>query len=97
MNYQSPLDSNERILHYEIVEKPSSFFPYYQIKAFEFSNGFGFRGFGVFELKFLVTKNGKSYFADDAGEKIPLKKWINKQIIQAKEFIKTHPETIYKF
>lgn len=61
VNHYSPLDSNERKLHFEIVERPSSFYPYYHIKAFEFSNKGGYYGNEISDLNFYVDKIRQQY------------------------------------
>ena len=96
INYYSPLDSNERMLHYEIVERPFTTLPYYHVKGFEFTNNSGYHGTFT-DLNFYVSKDGKHYFAEDYYEKIPLQKWLDKNIAEAKEFMKTHQDALYKF
>jgi hypothetical protein len=96
VNYYSPLDNNERILHYEIVERPSDLLPYYHVKGFEFTNKSGYHGTFT-DLNFYVSKDGKNYFAEEYYEKIPLQKWLDENIAEAKEFMKTHEDALYKF
>ncbi len=96
VNYYSPLDSNEMKLHYEIVEKPSPAFPYYHVKAFEYSKTHGYYGDNFPDTNFFVTKDGR-YFAEGYDEKIPLDKWINKNVIEAKQYKKDHPDSPQKF
>jgi len=96
INYFSPLDSNERILHYEIVEKPSDFYPWYHIKGFEFANGEGYKS-DPFGSDFFVTRDGKKYLAEDYYKKIPLKTWIKINEAEAKKYLKNNPGALYKF
>lgn len=97
VNYYSLLDSSERILHYEIVERPSSFFPYYYIATFSYSKKYGYSGNPFFGPNFYVTRKGDQFFYDDAGELIPLRSWLKKYIKNAKEYLKTHPDANNKF
>ena len=100
VNYYSPLDSNERILRYEIVERPSSFFPFYHIKGFEYSNNYGYYGdeIGDWDTNFFVSKNGKEYFVYDYYDnKIPLTQWLKKYVAKAREYLKINPDALYKF
>lgn len=96
VNYFTSLDSNERILHYEIVGKPSDFYPWYHIKGFEFTNGEGYKG-DLFESDFFVTKDGKKYLAEDYYKKIPLKTWIKINEAEAKKYLKDNPDALYKY
>lgn len=97
VNYYSSLDSNERQLYYEIVERPSSFFPYYHIAAFSYSNTQGYYGDPFGGLQFCVDPKGKHFFYLDGDEKIPLQKWLKQYIKEAKEYLKKHPDALYKF
>ncbi|HEY6062706.1 MAG TPA: WG repeat-containing protein [Chitinophagaceae bacterium] len=97
VNYYSPLDSNERILRYEIVERPSSFFPYYHVKSFEFTKESGFNG-QVFPLNFYISRDGKNYYFEEYFDGlIRLDTWLKKYIEEARSFIESHPDVLYKF
>ena len=98
VNYYSPLDSNELQLLYEIVERPSFYYPYYHIRAFEYSNKIGFVGAGLFDQEFFVDRKGRDFFVFDYYyKKIPLAKWLKKQVQEAQLFLKTHPDAQNKF
>jgi hypothetical protein len=97
VNYVSTLDSNERILRYEIVERPSSFFPYYYVAAFSYDRSGEYRGDPFGGLNFCVNKRGNQFFYFDANELVPLKKWLKKYIEDAKEYLKKNPNALYKF
>ncbi len=93
VNYESPLDSNEGILHYEIVERPSSFYPYYHITGFEYSKGDGYHGYASGDADFLVSKDGKKFFSGTEDDnKTLLSLWIKKKTKEAKDYLKAHPE-----
>lgn len=96
VNFSSPLDSNERKLRFEIVERPSSFFPYYYVAAFEYSRG-DYRGDPFGGLNFCVNQKGDKFFYFDAGEMVPLKVWLKKYIKEAKGYLIKHPNSPYKF
>jgi hypothetical protein len=98
VNYYSPLDSNELQLRFEIVERPSAYYPYYRIMAFEYSHKHGFYGGGLLGLNFFVDRTGRDFFVFDYYEKkIPLDKWLKKEVQEAKLFLKTHPDALHKF
>lgn len=97
VNYYSPLDSNERILDFEIIERPSSFFPYFHIKSFEVTKKWGFYG-GGFPLNFYVSRDGKKYYFEDYSDGfIEFDLWLKKFIGEAKSYIDSHPDAPYKF
>ena len=97
VNHYSSLDTNERKLHFEIVERPSSFYPYYHIKAFEFSNCGGYNGNEILDLNFYVDTMGQQFFyLDYYNKKISLGKWLKESVKEASEFIKNHPDAPYK-
>lgn len=98
VNYYDSLDNAERVLHYEIVEKPSPFFPYYQVKAFSFTNDKGY--YGDSQLDFYVSKNGKQYFKTDGyynKKLIPFAKWLKEYVKDAKAYLKTHTDAMNRF
>jgi hypothetical protein len=98
VNNYSTLDSNELQLHYEIVERPSAFYPYYQVMAFEYTNMHGFYGSAYLGQCFFVDSTGRDFFVFDYyNKKIPLGKWLKKEVENAKRFLKTHPDAIQKF
>ncbi len=98
VNYYSPLDSNEMQLHFEIVERPSSYYPYYHIMAFEYSNKYGFYGDAYLGFSFFVDRAGRDFFVFDYyDKKITLGVWLKQQIQEAKLYLKSHPEALYKF
>jgi len=98
VNYYSRLDSNELQLRYEIVERPSAFYPYYHIMGFEYSRNLGFRGDPFLGLNFFVDRTGRNYFVFDYyDKKIPLGQWLKNEIKKAKLFLKAHPDAANKF
>ncbi|MGC4100598.1 WG repeat-containing protein [Ferruginibacter sp.] len=97
VNYGSPLDSNERILRYEIVERPSSFFPYYFVATFLYDRSGEYRGNPFLGINFCVSKEGDRFYYYDAGNMVPLKTWLKEYIKNAKEYLKKHPDALYKF
>jgi hypothetical protein len=84
------------MLRYEIVERPSSFFPYYFIEAFEYNSG-EYRGHPFGGLNFCVNKKGDRFFYFDAGKLVPLEHWLKLYIKKAKEYLKKHSDAPYKF
>ncbi len=98
VNYFDPLNEKEKVLHYEIVERPSSFFPYYHIKAFSFTDDRGYSGNDMLDLNFLVSKDGKQFFYQDYDDKkIPFQSWLIKYVAEAKKYLKTHPDAVNRF
>jgi hypothetical protein len=95
-NYHNEFDSDECKLHFEITERPTAFFPYYHITAFEYISG-EYRGDPFGGLNFCVTKKGDRFFYTEADELIPLKTWITKYIKDAKEYLKKHSDAPNKF
>jgi hypothetical protein len=94
VNYYPKLDSNEKKLHYEIVERPSKESPYYQISTFSFDKRNGYYGNSM-DLNFSVSADGKKYYYAEYFETnlVPLKKWLTKYISDARAFLKTHPDS----
>lgn len=98
VNFFSPLDSSERQLYFEIVERPSDFFPYYHVKAFELSDHHYQSNEGFdWELNYYVTKNKKKIFLFEGEHKIPFSKWLKTYVAEAKKYLKENPEALYKF
>jgi hypothetical protein len=99
VNFYSPLDSNERQLRYEIVERPSSYYPYYHIVAYEYSKRDGFRAFrGIMGLDFFTDRKGCDFFVFDYYDnKISFTTWLKKYVKDAKEYLKTNSGALYKF
>jgi len=97
-NFYSPLDSNELKLRFEIVERPSAYYPYYHIAAFEYMNNRGFRGDGILGLNFFVDRTGRHFFVFDYhNKKVPLGQWLKKEVQDAKLFLQSHPDALHKF
>lgn len=93
VNYEGLLDNNEKQLHYEIVERPSSFYPYYHITGFEYSKEYGYHGYLDDDIHFLISKDGKKYYSGtEVDNKVPLDQWIKKKTKEAKDYLKAHPE-----
>ena len=98
VNYYSPLDSNERKLNFEIVERPSPFFAYYHVMAYEYNYKYGYSGDYSSGLNFYVDKKGRLfYFFDNYDKKTALGIWLKKYLKEAREYLKTHPDAQNKF
>ena len=88
---------NEKVIYFEIVQKPSEFDPFYKVKTFELCNFYvrgsdesdDFKNFKVSEdgKEFYVTYidlvNHKGY-SEYVERKIPVDKWINQNFKQIK-------------
>jgi hypothetical protein len=78
------LDPLMKALQYEIVERPSSFFPYYHVKAFEVMGG-RYYGDELSGLNFYVSKDGKRFFYNDYFDGLTaFDKWLRKYLSDAK-------------
>jgi len=89
VNHFTKLSDKEKMLSFEIVEKPKQNFPFYQINTYDYRKveaGLSYR------FKFLVSEDGKSVYAMDEDEKIPFEKWLKTQIKKAKDFEKKYPD-----
>lgn len=97
VNHYGLMEEKEKALYYEIVERPSSSFPYYHVKAFTFTNDRGY--YGESQLNFYVSKDGKKYFnlGYYNGSLAPLGKWLKEYVQEAKTYLKNHPDVMYKF
>lgn len=97
----SELDSSERRLYYEIVERPTGFFPYYHIKGFSLTQGY-FSNDELLDadLNYYVTPDGKTAYVFEYGndkKKTPFAKWLKQYVAEAREYLHQHPDAPYKF
>ncbi len=98
VNHFSPLDSAERQVYYEIVERPSSYFPYYHVKGFTLSNEVFYSNELLDEeLNFFVTKDGNTIYGLREEKKLPFAQWLKSYVAEARQYSKTHPDAPYKF
>lgn len=89
VNYYNKLSENEKKLFFEIVERPKENFPYFQINTYD--NGKMNSGSSRFD--FIVSEDGKNFYASDYDvEKIPFERWLKKEMKEAEEFQKEHPD-----
>jgi hypothetical protein len=94
VNHYYELDSIEKILHFEITNRPSKEFRYYQISTYSFSKRNGYYGTDR-ELNFYVSEDGKKFYCFEYFDTkpVPLKKWLKKYIYDAKQYSKSKPDT----
>ncbi|SDR01712.1 WG containing repeat-containing protein [Chryseobacterium soldanellicola] len=89
VNHYNKIPENEKKLFFEIVERPKENFPFYQINAYDYRK----MEAGLSDYKFLASEDGKNIFAlEFESEKIPFEKWLKKEIKEAEEFQKEHPD-----
>ncbi|MFP3591277.1 WG repeat-containing protein [Chryseobacterium sp. SIMBA_038] len=89
VNYYNKLSENEKKLFFEIVERPKKNFPYFQINTYDN----GKMNSGSSRFNFRVSEDGKNFYASDYDvEKIPFEKWLKKEMKEAEEFQKEHPD-----
>lgn len=88
VNVYNEMSEDEKKLFFEIVERPQGDFHYYQINAYDNKK----TNLAAFDdLKFFVTKDGKSVFAINYEDQlIPFEKWLKEEIKQAEEYQKKH-------
>ncbi|MDP8100840.1 WG repeat-containing protein [Phocoenobacter atlanticus] len=80
-----------KVLHFEIVERPSKYFPFYLVYSYD-NRKIPTDG------EFLVSQDGKSIFAVAySGKKIPFAQWLQKQIQAAREYQQKHSDNPNKF
>lgn len=89
VNYYNKLSENEKKLFFEIVERPKENFPYFRIDTYDNEK----RNSGSSRFNFIVSEDGKNFYASDYDvEKIPFEKWLKKEMKEAEEFQKEHPD-----
>lgn len=89
VNYYNKFYENEKKLFFEIVERPKENFPYFQINTYDN----GKMNSGSSRFNFIVSEDGKNFYALDYDvEKIPFEKWLKKEMKEAEEFQKEHPD-----
>ncbi len=80
-----------KVLHFEIVERPSKHFPFYLVYSYD-NRKIPTDG------EFLVSQDGKSFFAVAYnGKKIPFVQWLQKQTQSAREYQQKHRDNPNKF
>ncbi|TDO95657.1 WG repeat-containing protein [Flavobacterium sp. 245] len=91
-------DCDAKIIYFEIIEKPTTFDPFYKIKTFELCNGYirGFENYDDFK-NFKVSEDGKQFYttylelvdhkkySEYVERKIPIDKWIKKNLKKSKK------------
>lgn len=89
VNHYTKLSDKEKILFFEIVEKPKENFLFYQVNSYDYKKAEA----GISNFKFLVSEDGKNVFALEFGnEKIPFEKWLKNEMKEAQNFQKEHPD-----
>ncbi len=90
VNVYNKLSENEKKLFFEIVERPKENFPYYQINTYDYRKVEA----GLFHrFKFLVSEDGKTVEAMDYDdEKVPFENWLKKEMKEAEDYQKEHPD-----
>lgn len=99
-NFYSPLTEKEKVLHFEIVERPSNHFPYYVIQGFCYSGEGSYTKADGPDLTFYANKKGEIFFIPYGGsskEKIPFQQWVANFDAEAKQFLKEHPDAIHRY
>ncbi|WP_345233560.1 WG repeat-containing protein [Olivibacter ginsenosidimutans] len=97
VNWFSPLSPKERTLHYEIVERPSTHFPYHIIQAFYRLNSGEYQ---KADLQFCADTKGEIYylpFDQDVDRKIPLLDWLINDEADARHYSKEHGDAPYRY
>lgn len=98
VNYTNRIDSEEKVLHFEIVERPSAGFDYYVIQAFRY-NADGTYVSTDWNLQFYADKEGSisfnPYFEDE--QKTPLKEWLPRYDAEARQYLQEHPEAVNRY
>jgi hypothetical protein len=89
VNHYNKIAENEKKLFFEIVERPKENFPFYQVNAYDYRK----MEAGLSDYKFLVSEDGKNFFAlEFESEKIPFEKWLKTEIKEAEQYQKEHPD-----
>ncbi|MBK1897135.1 WG repeat-containing protein [Chryseobacterium paridis] len=90
VNWSNKLSKEEKKLFFEIVERPKENFPYYQVNTYDYRK---VDGGLTYDFKFLVSEDGKKIFAVDYDvEKLPFDQWLKREIKEAHEYQKEHPD-----
>ncbi len=83
VNLYRKLDDDQKILYFEIVERPSKDFPFYGVCLYDYQKKYG----GFLEKTFLVSSDGQQFFHKGYfGEITPFKDWLSKEIRSARAF-----------
>lgn len=97
-NYYDKLSAEEKLLRFEIVERPSEGFDYYVIQAFRY-NSEGTYVSTSWDMQFCADKEGniyyKPYFEEE--QKAPVAKWLRRYDAEARQYLKEHPEAVNRY
>lgn len=92
VNRYNKLDEDKKVLYFEIVERPSSDFPFYLIYSYDYR-----KYHKGLKNEFLVAADGQEVFYKDAlNKKTPFKKWLKQKTERAKEYQKKRTNTSNK-
>lgn len=93
VNFYHQLSTEEKIQYFEIVERPSKYFPFYVIYPYDYRKYHG----GLGDV-FLVSFDGEQfYYTDSFGEKTPFKEWLEQEIQEARDYQKRTKDNPNKF
>lgn len=96
VNYDNSLAPEEKLLHFELVERPSKNFPYAIIQAFRYNKDGSYH---KADLQFYADATEDLYNVPyhDGTEKIPLDTWLASYEADARRFSKEHPDAPNRF
>lgn len=88
VNLYNKLSDDEKKLFFEITERPKDNFPFFKVESYDYR-----KMETDFRFKFMVSEDGKQFYALDYDvEKLPFDQWLKKEIKDAKEYQREHPD-----
>lgn len=92
VNLYNKLSDDEKKLFFEITERPKENFPFFKVESYDYR-----KMETDFRFKFIVSEDGKQFYALDYDvEKLPFDQWLKKEIKEAEEYQKEHPDNSNK-
>lgn len=89
VNHYNVMSEDQKILFFEIVERPSEYFPYFQVNTYDY----GKNNIGTSNFNFMVSEDGKKVYELNYGDgKITFEKWLKQEMKAAVEYQKKHPD-----
>ncbi|MBT2622380.1 WG repeat-containing protein [Chryseobacterium sp. ISL-6] len=93
VNLYNKLSNDEKKLFFEITERPKENFPFFKVESYDYR-----KMETDFRFKFIISEDGKQFYALDYDvEKLPFDKWLKKEMKEAEEYQKEHPDNPNKF
>lgn len=92
VNHYEDGPRKDRLLQFEITEKPASDFPYYTVQGYTQQRKED-------NIQFIVSQDGKQYQYQpwSAEAPVPMRQWIIDQLHECKAFMEEHTDAPFKF